>query len=260
MSDSVAGPAAPVELSLILPCYNAASLLEGSVSALMAYLEGLGVGWEIVLVDDGSTDGTPAVLARLAGPRVRTLRLEPNRGKGRAVREGMLAAAGRARLFTDADLPYRLDSIAACLDQIQAGRDAVFGSRLLAGSTIEADLPLLRRLASGLFRLAAGTIIGRYDLDTQCGFKGFSGPLADRLFPLLTIDRFAFDVELCLLLAEAGVPIGLIPVQLVNQELTTVTFVSAGLQTAVELGRIGLRRLRRGYDLHTLHAFAAPAA
>jgi hypothetical protein len=165
----------------------------------------------------------------------------------------MAQARGRVRLFTDVDLPYRLDAIEECLDALTTGHhQAVFGNRRLAESVVETHLPLLRRTGSAVFRLAAGLVIGRDDLDTQCGFKGFSGALAERLFPLLTVDRFAFDVEVCVLLVEAGIDIHPIPVRLVNHEASTVTF-GAGAQTLAEIGRIWLRKRLRQYDLSRLN-------
>ncbi len=241
------------DLSVILPCHNAAPFVEQSLGNLQAYLDSLGVNWEIVVVDDGSTDDTPAILDRCEGERCRVIHQVPNRGKGRAVVEGMMQAGGRIRIFTDIDLPYQLSDLKRCYEQLLAGPDqAVFGNRKLSGSASETDIPLKRRIGSRVFSTYAGLIIGRYDLDTQCGLKGFSGELAGRLFPLVTTDRFAFDVEIAFLLTAARLEIGSIPVTLVNHDLSTITVFGSGLRAFVDAAGIWRRKLAGRYDVSSL--------
>ncbi len=257
MSPQPRSPSSDCELSVILPAYNAASLLRRSLETLSAYLDGLGVSWEIVLVDDGSEDETAGQAERLcAQGNCRYVRLEENRGKGRAVSEGMLRARGKYRIFTDIDLPYSLDSIGRCYGLLATGEShAVFGNRKLPGSASDVALPLLRRLGSRGFGWLAGAIIGRRDLDTQCGLKGFSGELAGVLFPMLRVERFGFDVELSLLLNQAGVEIRSIPVRLVNQDVSTVTVLGGGLQTMLEMAGVWLRKALGRYDVQPLERF-----
>jgi len=244
------------DLSVILPCHNAAPFVERSLNDLQAYLDSLGVDWEIVVVDDGSTDDTPAILDRCEGERYRVIHQVPNRGKGRAVVEGMVQAQGRIRVFTDIDLPYQLNDLKRCYERLLTGpHRAVFGNRKLSDSASETDLPLKRKIGSKVFSTYAGLIIGRYDLDTQCGLKGFSGELAERLFPLVTTDRFAFDVEIAYLLTAAGLGIGSIPVTLVNHDLSTITVFGSGLRTFVDAAEIWLRKLAGRYDVSTLREF-----
>ncbi len=244
-------------LSVVVPCFDCADAVEDSLALLRTHLEGLGITWEIVLVDDGSADDTGSVVETLAdGVKVRAARLPVNRGKGRAVATGMAMARGRCRLFTDADLPYRLDAVAGALDRVLAGHPAVFGNRRLAGSDARAA-SAVRRWASGLVRRVVGWALGRSDLDTQCGFKAFSGPLAEAVFPLLRVDGFLFDVELCLLLTQAGVEIEAVPVTLINQDTSTVHVLGTGLDTLAESWRLWRIRRRRAGDLEMLRAAAS---
>lgn len=245
------------ELSVVIPCYDCGAHVARSVAALREHLETGGRSWEIVLVDDGSTDDTAAVLRSLAdGVRVLARSFPRNRGKGGAVAEGMAMARGACRVFTDVDLPYRLDAIDRCADRVLLeGHPAVFGNRLLAESDASAQ-PLVRRVVGGAVRAAMGRLLGRADVDTQCGLKGFSGPLADALFPALRIDGFLFDAEATLLLTRAGVPISFVPVELRRSGASTIGFARTGLKTLREWWRLG--RIR--HDLPDLAGVGAAGA
>lgn len=241
------------DLTIVLPCYNAASFVHASLTTLTAYLHTLPLRWEILAVDDGSQDGTRELLAQWDGPNFRWVGYTSNRGKGAAVKTGMLAAPGRQRIFTDLDLPYELSAIERCYERLAEGDLAVFGSRLLPESSQAITPPLIRRIGSRLFAAVAGLVIGRADLDTQCGFKGFNGTLADALFPLLRIDGFAFDVELSYLLTAAGVDITTIPVRLVNHDVSTVTILGSGLRSFLDVGRIAIWQLAGKYRVDVHH-------
>jgi dolichyl-phosphate beta-glucosyltransferase len=249
------------DLSVVTPCHNAAPFVERSLGELQTTLDSLGIDWEIVIVDDGSTDQTPAILDRCAGERCRVIHQIPNRGKGRAVAEGMVQAQGHIRIFTDIDLPYQMDDLKRCYEALAAGpHRAVFGNRKLSDSASETDIPLKRKIGSKVFSTYAGLIIGRYDLDTQCGLKGFDGELAECLFPLVTTDRFAFDVEIAYLLTAAGLEIGSIPVTLVNHDLSTITVFGSGLRTFIDAAGIWLRKLAGRYDVSTLRELSQKSA
>lgn len=243
------------DLSVVIPCYNCADSIARTISTVCRHLESRRESWELILVDDGSTDDTGLILRNHAdGKRVIAVSLGMNRGKGRAVASGMVRASGSARVFTDADLPYELDAIDLCADRLLAGRRAVFGNRLVDGSDASAQ-PLVRRWAGASVRSVLGTLLGRRDVDTQCGLKGFSGPLADALFPLIEIDGFLFDAEATLLLTRAGVPISFIPVTLKRQDSSTVHFARTGIDTIREVwALLGIRSRRR--DLSAIRAAA----
>ena len=241
------------EVSIILPCYNCAPFVERSFDTLCEHLDTLSSSWEIIMVDDGSADGTWDLVQRFAQDSgCKGIQFEENRGKGKAVIAGMAEARGKYRIFTDVDLPYRLENMSDCLELLGSERyQAVFGNRQHPESSI-VEISRGRRVAGRIVRFVSAFLVGRRDIDTQCGLKGFSGELADLLFPMLTIDGFLFDVELCFLLAEAGVEIRFIPVHLVNQGHSTVSFLRTGSSTVVDASRIKVRRLRHSYDVSPL--------
>ena len=190
-------------LTVILPCYNEAGRLPGTLSAYLEHLSRTPGEVEVLIVDDGSTDATVAVAEAAAAtdPRVRVLCGARNRGKGFAVRTGMLAAAGELVLFTDADgsyAPEELDSVVRAL----AEAPVAIGTRAAA-----APAPLTRRLASRAFNLAIRHAVGLPFHDTQGGLKGFRRAAAQEIFSRATIDGYAFDVEVLLLARRLGLEV-----------------------------------------------------
>ena len=198
----------PPALTVILPCYNEAERLPGTLQALLAHLSAAPGEVEVLVVDDGSTDATVSLAEAVAAVdgRVRVLSYRPNCGKGFAVRTGMLAARGELVVFTDADGSYRpsdLDRIVAALSEAPVA----IGSR--AG---DASGPVARRVASRVFNLAIRGTVGLPFADTQSGLKGFRRAAAQAIFRQARVDGFAFDVEvlwlsrqLCLEVTEVGV-------------------------------------------------------
>lgn len=222
------------ELSVVVPCYECAPTVDRSIEALSGYLDAIGLRWELVLVDDGSRDGTGEILERWAdGSRIVALRLPENRGKGRAVARGMLRARGACRIFTDADLPYELDAIPRCVTRVDGGSAVVFGNRRLEASDARRR-PWHRTVLGGLVQWAVGGLLGRSDVDTQCGFKAFAGPVAEVVFGGLRTDGFLFDVEVTLVLTRAGVQLDFVPVVLVNHDGSTVHPFRSALRTLQE--------------------------
>jgi dolichyl-phosphate beta-glucosyltransferase len=209
------------ELSLILPAFNAAGFLERSLAVLEAQRRDWPAS-EVVLVDDGSADRTGELLDRRAADWLRCLRLSRNQGKGAAVRAGMLAARGRFRIFTDADLPYDLDGLPNMLAALDRGADLVIGARDLESSRFFVPRSRARRIASFLFTALVRRLVGGV-ADTQCGLKGFRAPAAERLFGWARIDGFAFDVELLYLAHKLELAIERIPVLQVRNEPSTIS-------------------------------------
>jgi glycosyltransferase involved in cell wall biosynthesis len=191
------------------------------------------VGLEIVVVDDGSRDDT-AGAARAAGADV-VVRLPRNRGKGAAVRAGVLTSTGAAVVFTDADLAYAPTQISGILDEIEDGSDVVVGFR-----HHRLDLGL-RDVGHLVFRGATRLVLSRRFADTQCGLKGFNRRAADLIFAYTRIDRFAFDVELLWLAGHYGMRITEIPVVVDQADSSTVRMSV----DAVRMLR-DLLRIRRG--------------
>ncbi len=215
MGAAPSAPEAGPALTVIIPAYNEQQRLPQHLGPVLAYLRAHYPSFELIVVDDGSRDATAAAVeAALAGePRARVLAYQPNRGKGYAIRQGILASRGAAVVFLDADLSTPIEEIPRALAQLQQA-DIVIGSRDLPSSHIRVHQPLFRRLASEVFKWVRFVMVGLWRLsDTQCGFKAYRGPLARQLFRLAQVDRFMFDVEVLYLADRAGLRIVEMPVQ-----------------------------------------------
>jgi dolichyl-phosphate beta-glucosyltransferase len=189
----------PLELSVVIPAYNEATRIEASLAAVRDYLERRAASWEVVVVDDGSSDGTADVVERLGCPGVRLVRLPANRGKGAALRAGVAATSGARVLVMDADLATPIDELASLERALDEGAQVATGSRAVSGSNVTRPQNALRVLLgrAGNLWIRALAVPGVHD--TQCGFKLFEGDLARRLFAMAREDRFGIDIEiLCL--------------------------------------------------------------
>ncbi|MBA3341104.1 MAG: glycosyltransferase [Gemmatimonadaceae bacterium] len=235
-----------VDLSIIVPTYQAKALAHRSAAILHDFLGGLGLTFEVILVDDGSDPESRPDPRRLPA-EARLVQLPVNRGKGSAVRTGLLDARGRCRIFTDVDLPYGLNSLVTCYETIRGGADFVYGDRSLPASTLVARPSWRRRLSSVVFRSAVSTIAGLRPTDTQCGLKGFDGAVADALAPLLQTDHFAFDVEIFRCALDNGLDGRPIPVQLVNGDVSTVRLLRDSMTMFQDLVTIRRRAMRGDY-------------
>jgi glycosyltransferase involved in cell wall biosynthesis len=242
---AAAGAAAP-DLSVILPCYRSAALARHSVDRLSSFLDGAIGSWEIVVVDDGGGDFPGSAFADCRG--VQLVQLPNNRGKGAAVRTGMQRSRGLVRVFTDIDLPYDLDLIPVMIRCIRdLGYHLVIGDRTLPGSTYSTATSWKRALASGLFSDVVGRVVTGGFFDTQCGLKAVRGDVADLLFPLQRIDRFAFDVELVYLALKHRLDIKRIPVQLRNNQTSTVRLLRDSAQGVIDIARIKYHQMSGHY-------------
>jgi glycosyltransferase involved in cell wall biosynthesis len=212
---TAAAAPAGIDLSIVIPAYNEAERLAPTVARLVDHLGRAGACFEIVVVDDGSTDGTLA-LARELGARwpdtVTVVGTAPNRGKGHAVRAGMRVARGAVSIMYDADGSTPPEEIPRLVAPIRDRRAAVaIGSRYLPGAA-PVGQPLWRRCWSRLVNLIIRRAIVPGIRDTQCGFKAFSAAAARDLFRRATIDGWAFDVELLALARRRGYAIAEVPV------------------------------------------------
>jgi glycosyltransferase involved in cell wall biosynthesis len=235
----------------VLPSYRAAPLAIRSVARLSTFLESTTMTWEVIVVDDGGGDFAPGDLC--GDRRARLLRLPQNRGKGAAVAHGMKAATGHVRVFTDADLPYDLELIPAMVDYVRArGFHVVIGDRTLPQSSYLADIGFKRRLASTLFSAFVGTMVTGGFFDTQCGLKAVRGDVADELFAIQRLDRFAFDVEFIYLALHHRLDIKRIPVQLRNNETSSVRLVRDSARSLVDIARIKYNQMRGRYSSRVL--------
>jgi dolichyl-phosphate beta-glucosyltransferase len=234
-----------VRLSVVIPAYNEALRLPATLARLEAHLAGRGVAHEILVVDDGSSDGT-AEVARSAGKAVRVLRHEPNRGKGYAVRRGMLAATGARRLMTDADLSTPIEELPQLEAEIDRGFDVAIGSRAVPGARIEVRQPAYREAMGRLFNRLVQVLLLPGIADTQCGFKLFTAAAAEASFGASRLDGFSFDVEALYLARRQGLRIAEVPIVWRNDAATRVG-LGGGSAAFFDLLRIRLLAARGAY-------------
>jgi len=203
-----------MKLSLVIPAYNEAGRIEDSLEQVFAFLAGFSGPAEIIVVDDGSTDTTSALVQAKAQGRsdFRMIRLPRNQGKGAAVRAGVLESQGDWVLMTDADLSTPLSELPRFFAALADGFDLAVGSRQLPGARLLRHQPWLRQQAGLLFGFLLRRIVPVGVVDTQCGFKLFRGEPGRDLFRRLTITGFCFDLELLALARQAGLQVAEIPV------------------------------------------------
>jgi dolichyl-phosphate beta-glucosyltransferase len=201
------------ELAVVVPAYNEEARLGPTVETIVKYLDGRGLDWQLIVSDDGSTDRTIAVAeaAAAGNPRVRVISLGKNRGKGAAVRAGMLAARARHVLFSDADLATPIEEVTKLEAAIAGGAEIAIGSRAVAGADIRVRQHPARELMGRTFNALVRTLVMGGIKDTQCGFKLFTAEATRDLFGRASIDGFAFDVEV-LWLARGRYRIAEVPV------------------------------------------------
>ena len=236
-------PPGAVRLSVVVPAYREGARVARTVEQLRHALAEVAAsgGLEVVIVDDGSDDDT-AEQARAAGAD-QVLVLPANRGKGAAVRAGMLAAHGRAVAFTDADLSYPPEQLLRLLAEVESGWDVVVGSRRHVETTTLVRNRRLREVSGRLFNtLTVAVLLGQYR-DTQCGLKSFRADAARLLFSHALVDGFAFDVELFHLAERYRLSLAEVPVELANSTTSSV--------------RVGLDAVRMLRDLFRVRRWAA---
>jgi dolichyl-phosphate beta-glucosyltransferase len=200
-------------LSVIVPAYNEERRIADTLRALSQYLAGRSWDWEVRVVDDGSADATARVVEefRRSEPRV-VLQAEPHRGKGGAVRAGMLASRAGYRFMCDADLSMPVHEIARFMPPALGAADVAIGSREGIGARRVGE-PLFRHLAGRVFNSLVRLSTIRDIQDTQCGFKMFTGSAADAIFPLVTIEGWAFDIEVLYLARLRNLHVREIPIE-----------------------------------------------
>jgi dolichyl-phosphate beta-glucosyltransferase len=241
-------PPGDVRLSVVVPAYGEGERIGGSIRSLRHALASIADdGVEIVVVDDGSSDDTGA-RAREAGAD-QVLRHEVNRGKGAAVRTGVLAARGRVVAFTDADLAYSPDQMLGLLREVEAGWDMVTGSRRHTDTTTLVRARRLREIGGrAINAFTRAVLLGQYR-DTQCGLKAFRSDAARLIFGHTRIDGFAFDVELFFLVEQYHLSLAEVPVRVENSSRSTVHVVRDAARLVRDLFLIRRWAHQGVYDL-----------
>lgn len=234
-------------LSVIIPSYNGAPVLNKQLPGLIAYLTRKKIHHEIIIVDDGSDDygGTKRVATE---NKCIYIRHKINNGKGAAVRSGMLKAKGGFRIYTDVDIPFTLDSFKQFLRYLDFKEfDVVIGDRTLTGSSYAQKIPFIRKLGSDIFSFLAGRFVAGGYFDTQCGMKGFRSEAAEDIFSVSKIDGFAFDVEILYIALKRNYDIKRLPVKLRSNETSSVKIVRHGIQMLFDLFSLPINNLMGKY-------------
>ncbi len=244
-------------VSIVIPAFNEAHRIVATLTDVVAFARSYPRVDEIIVVDDGSTDGTAELVASAArqsdsdgGPRLRLVRHEVNRGKGASVRTGFQHATADIVLFSDADLSAPITEMPRLIEPINAGEcDIAIGSRALARSQIELQQSLLRRNAGRVFNRMVRLITGLPLRDTQCGFKAFRRACMEPVFAAQRIEGFAFDVELLYLASRSGLRIVELPVRWSHVHGSKVSMFVHTWEMASDLARIRLNDVLGRYDL-----------
>lgn len=237
-----------IYLSVIIPSYNSAAVLRNNIPALQEFLGNKEYKSEILIVDDGSTDNglTEAAVKELNCTYVKN---PVNMGKGAAVRNGMRHASGKLRVFTDADIPFNLESFDRFINYLDFKEfDMVIGDRTLAQSNYFTEISKSRKLGSTWFSFIVGRFVAGGMFDTQCGMKGFKAEIADDLFSVGRINGFAFDVELIYVALKRNYDIKRLPVSLRSQEGSSVNMLKHSFAMVMDLFRIKWYHLRKKYE------------
>jgi dolichyl-phosphate beta-glucosyltransferase len=240
----------PPRWSVIIPAFNEEKRLPAYLEEIIVYFDGRRQRYEIVVVDDGSQDDTGTAVGSLRDSyhALRLVRLPYNRGKGYAVRTGMLEAVGELRLFADADGATPIREVEKLEERITAGVDIAIGSRALRDSTCRVQAKWHRVVLGQIFNTIVRCLNVRGIADTQCGFKLLHAQAAKDIFSVLRVDGYGFDVELLFVAQQRGYRIAEVPVNWSDQAGTKVRVMRDGLRMLREVWSI------RSNQLHGLYS------
>ncbi|MGO8730061.1 MAG: dolichyl-phosphate beta-glucosyltransferase [Streptosporangiaceae bacterium] len=238
------------QLSIVIPAYNERARIERTLERVMACVQRQGWDAEVLVVDDGSKDGT-AEIVRCWMERDARLHLVQNlgnRGKGYSVRNGLLQATGEVVMFTDADLSAPMEETERLLAAIAEGADVAIGSRWMDRTRQTIHQPLYRRFFGRCFNWVTRTIMGLPFKDTQCGFKAFRRPAAQVIFRLQRIERWGFDPEILFIARKLGYAIREVPVTWGHDERSRMSYLKDGMKMLEEMAVIRLNSIAGRYD------------
>jgi glycosyltransferase involved in cell wall biosynthesis len=235
-------------LSIIIPAHNEAQRLPPSLDKIDAFLSRQDFSYEVLVVENGSTDDTFAIAESYVAkmPYLRVIH-EEQRGKGLAVRRGMLEAVGEYRFFCDADLSMPIEQVLRFIPPQLENGEVLIGSREVAGSR-RIDEPGYRHLIGRVFNTMVRWMVLPGLQDTQCGFKCFRGDIADKVFPLQTLGGMSFDAEVLFIARKMGYAIQEVPIDWTFNADSRVRLVQDSMRMAFDLLDIRLKSGRGAYD------------
>jgi glycosyltransferase involved in cell wall biosynthesis len=237
-------------LSIVIPAYNESARIGDTLKRVLHCVESGNWDAEVLVVDDGSSDRTVAIVQQWMEhhERLHLVKNEGNRGKGYSVRNGLLQAAGEIVMFTDADLSAPIEEAGLLLAAIDAGADVAIGSRWLDKQKQTVHQPLYRRFFGRCFNWVTRRVIGLPFKDTQCGFKAFRRDAAQTIFRLQSIERWGFDPEILFIARKLGYKIVEVPVTWGHDERSRISYLRDGMKMLQEMAEIRGNSLRGRYD------------
>ena len=238
------------EFSVVIPAYNEAERIGPSISAICKHLTACGVDYEIIVVDDGSTDSTSDIVKSHTqkNGRIRLISYHPNKGKGYAVRTGMLSARAESVLLSDADMATPIEELKKLQKVAQNRCEVVVGSRALKDSAVEGWRPWYRELSGKVFNRIVRWLAVPKVRDTQCGFKLFTGGSARKIFSVARLDGFGFDVEALYLAHKFGCRIHEVAVLWSNSPSTKVSVLKHTLPMLLEIIKVRVNDWNKRYE------------
>lgn len=243
-----------IDYSVIIPTYNEASKekeMQENLGEIECYFNGLAKPYEVVIVLDGPTDKTPELVKKIIEnkPAFRLIDRKENRGKGFSVREGLIEAKGKIRLFTDMDGATPIRMFSQFLPEFEKGADIVIGSRDLSESKIKKHQPKWKEWLGDLGNLLIQFGTGLYGMkDTQCGFKAFKEKAAENIIPRATVERWGIDFELLMIGHKLGYKITEVPVEWLDRGESLVG-ISGYISTFRDLARVKWNMIKGVYQL-----------
>jgi dolichyl-phosphate beta-glucosyltransferase len=237
-------------ISIVIPAYNESARIGKALDEVLRCVHERDWHAEILVVNDGSTDRTPAIVQEFAQlhPEVRLLNNPENRGKGFSVRHGILHAVGDMVMFTDADLSAPMEEAERLFEALRQGADIAIGSRWLERQRQTLKQPFYRQFFGRCFNAITRLVMGLPFADTQCGFKAFRRPVAQTIFQLQRIERWGFDPELLFIALKRGYTIREVPVTWGHDERSRLSYLKDGLKMLEEIAYIRWEAFAGAYD------------
>jgi dolichyl-phosphate beta-glucosyltransferase len=237
LSEPLTSTSGTPQYSIIIPAYNEDARIESTLKKIRDFIAVHHWDAEVIVVNDGSTDGTMSIVEKYAktDPRMKVVENDANRGKGYSVKNGMLHAAGELLLFSDADLSSPIEEAPKLFEAIAKGADVAIGSRWMQAKLQTQRQPLYRQIFGRIFNRLLRTMLALPFKDTQCGFKAFTRQAAQAIFPLQQVEGWGFDPEVLFLARRLGFKIVEVPVAWAHREGTRISPLSDGPKMLLEM-------------------------
>lgn len=232
-----------MKVSLVIPMYNEQSIIDSAIDTFYSFMKSKYEDFELIFVSDGSTDGcdNAVMLASKQDDRIKLCSYMPNRGKGYAVRTGIMLAEGDVIVFTDCDNAYGTDAVGRMFDMLKnSDNDVIVGSRNLSSDGYE-GYTFIRKLASKVYIKSIAIAAGFKLSDSQCGIKGFKKEAAKKIFRNTEVDRWAFDLEAIMIANKLSLKIGEMPVKIINHRESKIHVLSDSVKMLKDVNKMKKR-------------------